>query len=77
MTSAPVTDVCDEIHGMADARTSASQHALTVCAHGKWIEVDKTTMSPVCLTPDQARYFATKLRRCAAIVEQRRASGQS
>lgn len=76
MTSAPIIDVCDEIHGMADARTSGSQYSLTVCARGKWIEIDKNTNACVSLTPDQARYFATKLRRCAALVEHRRAVQQ-
>jgi hypothetical protein len=74
-------DVCNEIHGMNDAMVlradgySPSQSVL-VSADGLWIRLNKTEGSafPAGLTPVQARYLATKLRRCAALVERRRSA---
>lgn len=75
-------DDCNEIHGMNDARRltpsgyEASQR-VTVEADGVWVRLNKSESPsyPAGLTPNQARYLARKLYRCARLCEQR--SGES
>jgi len=73
-------DVCDEVHGMRNVRKMASAEGgavqyVTVAADGLWIRLNKSegTAFPAGLTPAEARYLASKLYRCARLVEQRRA----
>jgi hypothetical protein len=74
-----IRDVCFEVHGIACAMTKSAtgvggNQRVTIIADGDFVMLNKSegTGFPAAMNPDQARYLATKLYRCARLVEQRR-----
>ena len=78
-----IPDWCDEVHGVNDARkwgaadTSGTQRVVVV-ANGLWVTINKTEGNgfPAAMSPEQARYLARQIYRCARLVEQRRTAAE-